>query len=122
MPPLAKDTQYLETYNPCDEQVLQSTGRLGKPGNNECKEAIPPLNSGDGLATQSFCVFTPYILSQLVAHPQREKILDKDGNTVVIKNEAFTVTTLFFARDKTTLEEVLQNTEIQALRGSIWIT
>lgn len=120
--PTSMNPQYADIYNDCDKQVLQSAQKLGQPGRKECKEAYPPLNSGDGLISQDFSVYEPNILSSLVAYSQRGKILDKDGNTVVIKNEAFSITALLFARDKATLEEILGNTTIQAFKENKWTT
>lgn len=122
MAPSDIDTRYRETYNDCDKQVLKSVQNLGNAFNKKCMEAYPPLNSGDGLVSQNYCTYEPSILSQMVLYPQREKIVDQNGNTAIIKNEGFSVTVQFFGRDKATLEKILQNTTIQALKGSQWTT
>ncbi len=109
---------YAEVYNACDQQVLQSDFRNGR-----CREAVPPLNAGDGLINQSACVSLLTNTScTLIAHPNRPRIVDKDGNTVAIKNEVLAGAAYFFARDKSTLEGVLQTTSIQVLTPNGWVT
>jgi hypothetical protein len=110
---LSSSSVLAETLNDCDKQVLQAD-----PVNGQCNEARSPLNSGDCLGLQDFCVFQQsFMKAHLIPYPKRGKIVDKDGNTVVIRGEAFaftalffgkSFTALFFGKSKITLEEVLR--------------
>jgi hypothetical protein len=108
---------YKDVFNECDKQVARS-----KPAAGQCGTAEPRLTAGDCLMSETSCRDPLSAVTHLIGHPDRTKILDQAGNTVIIKNEAFALSALVMARDQATLEDVLRNTEIQGLVGNQWVT
>ena len=108
---------YKDVFNDCDKEVAKNN-----PAAGECRTAVPRLNAGDCLMSETSCLAPLSAVTQLIAHPDRTKILDQAGNTVIIKNEAFALSALVMARDQATLEDVLRNTEIQGRVGNRWVT
>lgn len=113
--PIARLAQ--ETYNACDLEVLKTDLRSGK-----CNEAFPPLNSGACLSSQQYCVNPQYVTARLIAYPGRPGIVDKNNATVVVLGEAFTISAFIIAKDKATLQQVLDSAKVQFQTGNRWVT